>query len=207
MSRDDDDSLLSRWSRRKRAVAAQTPSVPAGPLSEPDGPPAEEEPQGTDEARAALSEPELLHELGLPDPDTLKQGDDFSAFMKANVPDVLRRRALRRLWTSNPVLANVDGLVDYGGDFTDAALVPEVLNTAYKVGKGILRDIASEDTPEPENPGQDADDADDHGAEDDDLPLADAAAPAPSRPEPAVDLADAEEPAPPRPRRMQFKTN
>ena len=37
-------------------------------------------------------------------------GDDFSGFMARNVPDHLRRRALRKLWVSNPVLANLDGL-------------------------------------------------------------------------------------------------
>ncbi|MEC8039849.1 MAG: DUF3306 domain-containing protein, partial [Pseudomonadota bacterium] len=39
--------------------------------------------------------------------------------------------------TSNPVLANVDMLVDYGEDFTDSAMVVENLQTAYQVGKGM----------------------------------------------------------------------
>ncbi|MEK9814241.1 MAG: DUF3306 domain-containing protein, partial [Paracoccaceae bacterium] len=62
---------------------------------------------------------EVLKELGLPDPDTLEPGDDFKVFMKEVVPERLRRRALKKLWLSNPLLANVDGLVDYGEDFTD----------------------------------------------------------------------------------------
>ncbi len=79
---------------------------------------------------------ELLAELDLPDPDTLSPGDDFSAFMRTRVPERLRRRALRVLWRSNPVLANLDGMVDYGEDFTDSATVVENLQTVYEVGKG-----------------------------------------------------------------------
>lgn len=38
-------------------------------------------------------------------------------------------------------MANVDGLVDYGEDFTDAAMVVENLQTAYQVGKGMLAHV------------------------------------------------------------------
>jgi hypothetical protein len=36
------------------------------------------------------------------------------------------------------VLANLDGLVDYGEDYTDAATVVENLQTVYQVGKGMV---------------------------------------------------------------------
>ena len=68
-------------------------------------------------------------------------GDDFSVFLKAAIPERLKRRALRRLWTTNPVLANLDGLIDYGDDFTDAATVVENLSTTYQVGKGLTRHV------------------------------------------------------------------
>jgi len=90
------------------------------------------------EQHAAMEEKtdaELLEELELPDPDTLKMGDDFSVFMSKAVPDRIRRRALRTLWRSNPVLANVDMLVDYGEDFTDSAMVVENMQTAYQDGR------------------------------------------------------------------------
>ncbi len=86
----------------------------------------------------ALPDDEIRAELGLPDPDTLQPGDDVSGFMARAVPDRLRRRALRKLWTSNPVLANIDGLVEYGEDYTDAATVVENLQTAYQIGKGLI---------------------------------------------------------------------
>ncbi len=121
------------WARRKAAVQsereAEEKAIEARKIAE---------------ERAELeekSDEEILAELGLPDPDTLEPGTDVADFMKAAVPDRLRRRALRRLWRINPVLANVDGLVDYGEDFTDAATVVENLQTAYQVGKGMLRHV------------------------------------------------------------------
>lgn len=117
------------WSRRRAAVAAE---------AEAEVQAVEAEAHAEEQAKLEeLSDDELLEKLELPDPDTMKAGDDFAAFMKKAVPERLRRRALRRLWTSNPVLANVDMLVDYGEDFTDSALVVENLQTAYQVGKGM----------------------------------------------------------------------
>ena len=67
-------------------------------------------------------------------------GDDFSAFMKNTVPAALRNRALRTLWRSDPVLANVDMLVDYGEDFTGKNDPIGAIKTIYRVGKGMLPD-------------------------------------------------------------------
>ena len=121
------------WSDRKRAVAAeQEQEAKNASLI------AEAQERATQEEK---SDEEILQELGLPDPETMVEGDDFSAFMGKAVPDRLRRRALRHLWKSNPVLANVDGLVDYGEDFTDAATVIEDLQTTYQVGKGMLKHV------------------------------------------------------------------
>ncbi|WP_420333906.1 DUF3306 domain-containing protein [Roseibium sp.] len=113
------------------------------------------------EERAALeekSDEDILEELGLPDPENLTKEDDFSGFLSAAVPERIRRRALRKLWGLNPVLANLDGLVDYAEDYTDAATVVENLQTVYKIGKGMLEQFAdvddeTEQTPElkPEN--------------------------------------------------------
>ena len=121
------------WARRKAAVAAEERTVQE----------AEREALAAEERKALEERPdeEVLAELDLPDPDSMKQGDDFSAFMSDAVPQRLRRRALRQLWRSNPVLANLDNLVDYGEDYTDAALVMENLQSAYQVGKGMLKHL------------------------------------------------------------------
>ena len=121
------------WSRRKAAVAAEERVRDEAEL----------EVRAAEEQAALEERPdeEVLAELELPDPDSMKQGDDFSAFMSDAVPQRLRRRALRQLWRSNPVLANLDNLVDYGEDYTDAALVMENLQSAYQVGKGMLKHL------------------------------------------------------------------
>ena len=121
------------WARRKAKVEAETLAEQAAV-----------EQLVLAEQHAVLEEKtdaELLEELKLPDPDTMEMGDDFSVFMSKVVPDRIRRRALRTLWRSNPVLANVDMLVDYGEDFTDAAMAVENIQTAYQVGKGMLKHV------------------------------------------------------------------
>jgi hypothetical protein len=88
-----------------------------------------------------MSEAEVLEHLGLPDPDDLGLGADFKQFLGKAVPKQIRQRALRRLWTSNPVLANLDGLNDYEQDFTAAATVVANLKTSYVVGEGFVKRV------------------------------------------------------------------
>ncbi len=121
------------WSRRKAGVEAEQEAEALAV--------AETEVARHEAELAARSDEEILEELNLPDPDTLNEGDDFKAFMSKAVPSRLRTRALRRLWRVNPVLANIDGLVDYGEDFTDASNVIENLQTTYQVGKGMLAHV------------------------------------------------------------------
>ncbi len=121
------------WSRRRAAVQAEEAALAVSMARRE-----EAEDQAALEAR---DDAEILAELNLPDPDDLKAGDDIRGFMMNAVPERLRRRALRRLWRLNPVLANVDGLVDYGEDFTDSATVLETMQTSYQVGKGMLEHV------------------------------------------------------------------
>ncbi|MEP0522229.1 MAG: DUF3306 domain-containing protein [Hyphomicrobiales bacterium] len=130
--------FLSRWSRRKVEAKEQEVIDQAADIEQPDLHEADEK-QLTEEQIAELSDEEILEELGLPDPDTMQAGDDFKSFMEKTVPARIRNRALRKLWLSNPALANVDMLVDYGEDFTDAATVVPDMKTAYEVGKGIAK--------------------------------------------------------------------
>ena len=123
---------MSAWASRKAAVQAEAEALEAAKTE-----------AVIAEQHAVLAEKpeaEVLAELDLPNPDDMQAGDDFSAFMKTTVPAALRNRALKRLWTSNPVLANVDMLVDYGEDFTAAADPVGIVKTIYRVGKGMLPD-------------------------------------------------------------------
>ncbi|MEO0863566.1 MAG: DUF3306 domain-containing protein [Pseudomonadota bacterium] len=186
----------SFWARRKAGVAAEAEAARAAT-----------EAHALAEERAVLeqqSDADILAQLDLPDPETMKMGDDFAAFMSKAVPDRIRRRALRTLWRTNPVLANVDMLVDYGEDFTDAATVLDNLQTTYQVGKGMLKHVEEmarqaeerDNPPEPEvtyAPG------------DDDVLVAatDGAEPAPVKD--AAEVAQDETPETPTPRRMKFR--
>ncbi|UWR91612.1 DUF3306 domain-containing protein [Phaeobacter inhibens] len=121
------------WSQRRAKVAAeqQAEAVEIAAAAR----------AAEEQALEEKSDAEILEELNLPDPDQMQQGDDFSVFLKETIPARLRTRALRRLWISNPVLANVDGLLDYGEDFSDSAMVIENLQTAYQVGKGMTAHV------------------------------------------------------------------
>ncbi len=156
------------WSRRKAAVAAEREAEAE----------AVETKRRADAAAAldAKDDAEVLATLNLKAPEELQAGDDFTAFLREEVPARLRQRALRRLWASNPVLANVDGLVEYGEDYTDAATVVEKLQTVYRIGRGMVPETEAQ---EPALP-----------VPDDDAELAVAAA------EPAPDTVPAKAPTP-----------
>ena len=136
------------WSRRRAGVEAEAEAEKAALAAE--------ELAVEQAALDEKSDDEILAELNLPEPESLGLGDDFSVFMTKAVPDRLRRRALRVLWRSNPTLANVDMLVDYGEDFTDKATVIENMQTAYQVGKGMLKHVEemARQAEELENPSE-----------------------------------------------------
>ena len=121
------------WSKRRAAVEAEAEAeVVALQAAE------------AAEAEAALDQKDdadILEEMGLPEPEALESPEAVREFMASAVPQRLKTRALRRLWRLNPVLANLDGLIDYGEDFTDSAMVIENLQTAYQVGKGMLKHV------------------------------------------------------------------
>jgi hypothetical protein len=133
------------WSRRKAGVADEAAR--------------EEQCRAeADTARevAALEErpdEEILAELALPDPETMQRDDDFAAFMQRTVPERLRQRALRQLWRSDPVLANLDGLNNYDTDFRQSDIPGIEVKTGYQVGIGFARvalEPVSATEPEPE---------------------------------------------------------
>jgi len=107
-----EEPLLLRWSRRKmEARRTETPAPAAEPIAKAPAtapaPAAERAPEPGPSAAAPVRVEDL------PDIDSLKYESDFTAFLQAGVPEELRNRALRKLWTSNPLLANLDGLNDY----------------------------------------------------------------------------------------------
>ena len=199
--KDGGEGRLSRWSRLKtQARAGQDASELAEAPADGDpgslAPAAAED--GADENDFVLED--------LPDIETLDKDSDFTPFLNVNVPDQLRRLALRKLWLSDPVLANLDGLNDYDEDYSALGMIAEKVSSIFQPGKGM-----PDPEPEPEQIQSDSEDpqlpaeeiaeasagdddaeksgepeagSDDGGADDLDMPEADSAASAQDADEP-----------------------
>jgi hypothetical protein len=133
------DNFLARWSRRKREVGeaeeeesnrteerpsslrgANHPSPLRGErmgegssgvelgIDDPDPSPS---PQGGGESPGS-AEP-------LPSLDDLTAESDLSAFMRAGVPEALKKAALRRMWSLDPAIRDHVGLAEYAWDFNN----------------------------------------------------------------------------------------
>ena len=125
------------WSRRRQAVEAEEQAA-----REAEAEAAETQALEAEQAELAdLPDAEILARLDLPDPDSVVSGGDVSTFLRRVVPQHIRNRALRALWRSNPVLANLDGLNDYDGDFTGDGLGGAPLRTSYEVGRGLAAHV------------------------------------------------------------------
>jgi hypothetical protein len=178
-----EDGFLSRWAKRKADVRemekretalAPQPDPDGSPVTETDGQP----PAINEDTRDVPPDDETrqrwIEELEAIDIDTLTYDNDFTIFMKSWVPGPLRQRALRKLWTTNPALAVLDGLNDYDLDYTDAAMQAGKVVSSYVPGRGYaaLEEVA-------EKLGQMiGDDDDEQGAGEDDLPEFDGEDPA-----------------------------
>ncbi len=166
------DDILSRWARRREAVAKEEAEEQATAKAEADA--AVQEPETEEEAMALLQEqdPELAEKIAEVDVDKLTFEDDFTIFMSHKVPDIIRRRALSKLWLSDPLLANLDGLNDYDEDFKASAELVKVIKSAWEPGRGYAREEEEpdEDTEEVTAESEEASQVDDEVAETEDEP-------------------------------------
>ena len=136
------ESRLQRWTRKKTKAGKEAELAPASTV-EPELSPEEQE-LAINEAMPELG---VLEKYDLPDPDAIELGTDITGFMRKEIPELLRRKALRALWKSNPVLAVLDGLNDYDEDFSDAATAGDAVKTLYKVGQGLIDKTKRADVP------------------------------------------------------------
>ena len=108
-----DESVLARWSRRKRNAAAQSdadknlPPNAAGP-AKPASPTTGEPPPATP----------------LPPIKSIGSGSDIKAFLAPGVPPELTLAALRRAWTADPAIRDFIGLSENSWDFNASDGVP-----------------------------------------------------------------------------------
>lgn len=139
----DPAGFLKRWSRLKQAEHAKARRHDTVRTAEAPS----QEPAPAGEADDPLKD--------LPPLDSLTGDSDFSVFMRPGVPEELRKAALRKLWTSDPVYANLDGLLEYGEDFAEPFRLAGVVATVYRVLEGM---------PDPQPPAGEPDAAEDPAA-------------------------------------------
>lgn len=135
VKQENNDGFMSRWSKRKRAIAAGEEVLDVSPDIAEAAP--SDVPAKISEERAAELEANKMAAEAI-DVDKLEYDSDFSAFFKDGVPSLLRQKAMRILWRSNPILANVDGLCDYDDNFADPSHILKKFESAYRIGKGYL---------------------------------------------------------------------
>jgi hypothetical protein len=135
MADQPDDNILSRWSRRK---------IAAKDASEVSVLPPEQSVSSEEDTEAVLARQAELESnrkaAEAVDLDKLNKDSDLSVFMKNGVPELLRRQAMAILWRSDPVFANVDGLVDYGENYADPKLIMKTFKSAWQAGRGYLKE-------------------------------------------------------------------
>lgn len=137
--------FIGRWSRMKRKAgrAPERDVEPEQPFADDrvSDEKLEELAARADSQDLTAEEQEMLanrEAAEAVDIETLGYDSDFSLFLKRGVPAALRRKAMRKLWASSPVLANLDGLNDYDIDYADPSF--NQFTSIWQVGRGFLTD-------------------------------------------------------------------
>ena len=135
----EDKPFVRRWSERKSAHRAGQ-ALPDKEKPEPPPPARENE-------TTHASPPAPPDETGVPDEmpvpkdlpsiESLTLDSDYAPFLRADVPATLRKAALRKLWTSDPVMARMDPLDLHNVDYTWPA-VKEVVTSLFQAGRGMV---------------------------------------------------------------------
>jgi len=117
MSRPDDEDreegFLGRWARRKKE--AQQPAAPAA-AEQPNARPPNSEPA------APEPEPEMVEPPSL---DLVDKDFDLAHWLKQNVPEEWKLKALRRAWESDPTISGyLDPARDYALDWNTPGGAP-----------------------------------------------------------------------------------
>jgi len=132
---DKDENFAQRWSRLKQQARAQEmpeeasrPDLPAVVDAADQPPPATDKPE----------EQKPFDPASLPPVESLTKDSDYSLFMRPEVPEDLRQKALRRLWAADPVLSAPDALDMHTLDYNAVPTFPEGVRTLFRIGQGML---------------------------------------------------------------------
>lgn len=150
--------FLSRWSRRKLAAAVQQAPEREGACAEPASVPA----AGAALAQGPTAAPDAAPgstgaampdaEAQLPAVESLSLSSDFTAFLKEEVSEALRRKALQKLF-SDPHFNRMDGLDIYIDDYSQPDPIPPEMMAKLQHAREWLQANAPAADPEAPPPG------------------------------------------------------
>ncbi len=126
MSHREEESLLSRWSRRKLQSPEQTTEEDAQLEVLGEHTVIDEETNSEEEKEAPV-----LTDADMPSIDSLNEDSDFSIFMSSGVSDKLRNLALRKMFHV-PAFNIRDGLDEYDEDFTTFEALGDIITCDMK---------------------------------------------------------------------------
>lgn len=141
----EQDSFLSRWSRRKLEHSER--------LSEQDAAPPEPiEDESTTELSTTESDEEtrVLTDEDMPPIESLDENSDYSLFMSKGVSEKLRRMALRKLF-SGAAFNIRDGLDDYDDDFTTFESLGDMVTSEMKHREEMKEKMKARELEEQQN--------------------------------------------------------
>ena len=145
--RDADEGFLRRWSRRK----SEARSAATAPIEDSSDPAPASAEQTLEPEKGA---PATVDPNDLPDIESLDANSDFTAFMRPGVPEHLRTLALRQLWRSDPIFSKLDGLVEYGEDYSLPSWPKGTIKTAYQIGRGFVNELEKLGATEEDQPAR-----------------------------------------------------
>ena len=137
MAEETEEGFIGRWSRRKRAVEEAEPheTKPFETVEATESQRAEEDEERQRQMEANRAAAEAV------DLEAIDYESDLSVFYKEGVPALLKQAAMRKMWRTSPIFANLDGLNDYDQDFNVIDKVLTEFKSAWQVGRGYAAQV------------------------------------------------------------------
>lgn len=120
----DADHFLTRWSRRKRAVAEESAPQDSHAPDDTQAPGHAGDPKAREAAAPAVDTAEPFDLSKLPSIESITADTDIRVFFAPGVPAELTRAALRRAWVADPRIRDFVGLAEMDWDFNNPASIP-----------------------------------------------------------------------------------
>jgi hypothetical protein len=154
----DPDNFFSRWSRRKREAGerqANEPREKGKNQGEAPTESADASAKNLPVADPAATPASKFDVESLPPVDSISEKTDITTFMRAGVPESLKRAALRRAWSADPAIrdfigpnenywdaAGPDGIAGFG-DLDPGVDVQRMVSELF--GEAPRKDVADQD--------------------------------------------------------------